>query len=789
VQTARWNLRRIRFGTLPGWAPGTTPTSAQREALRGDEIVVVGPGTSTAGRTEYPSVFWGPKWHRVREVHHGVAIDVLHMHRRPGDRVPRERKGQLYRDVPGRVLEISREVVELLDLMGQAVPPDGRITVVQGPLRTRVAEFHPDTVVVSDQMLEIFPARRFVRFHAVVLARAVLDMLVRRSYVDRHDPSTDLWLPGAVSFAMLKLWERKQAHPDEFAHDILRNVTFVPAVDRFLYTAQASFADAYFRGSEDHMPLRNHPLWFGHELPTGRRIHEKLKDTLGTRKLARFYQAMVDNPSIDPKRAAEVAYGFDLGWFFDQWLGTHPSVDYAIKAVEGEKHGERWRYRITIEQVGERPVIQPVQVLVTERGGERHYLVWNGELAASSEDPGTTPRRGTHTWEIETTRKVRTVQLDPRDRVVETAQPPAENVDPLFNNRRPKAARFLYTGAGLSIAASEFVAAETNAARFNAIAGFVSFEGSLRRDLRRTGHLLLMHNRENVVGADGGAVLRFGRKTNRRRRRIRVPVFGSVAWLTDRSLGSLDDEGGVRVGQSLAITDDTRRFSWWPERGHRLSLSAGARQTLRVGTTAEGADAGSEDNRYDLVVGAAWVQLWRLAHDHVLASQLSMGMVIPLADSRPEFRSLLRGGGIGALAGYAADEIFGLAQALAQLEYRHVYLNNMRGNLVHLAWLRSIGGTFFTGAATVSGCEDYGGWFGKDSFYGHVGYGLVAYLQVLGVTPQLFRLDLAVPLVRRDPVDCLDVQLPQHLADVQGLDDATGLLRPFNINVTFTQPF
>jgi hypothetical protein len=272
-----------------------------------------------------------------------------------------------------------------------------------------------------------------------------------------------------------------------------------------------------------------------------------------------------------------------------------------------------------------------------------------------------------------------------------------------------------------------------------------------------------------------------------------MPVFGSVAWLTDRSLGSLDEQGGIRLGQSVAIADDTRRFSWWPERGHRLSLSTGARQTLRVQATGDAADettdSPSEDNRYDLVLGASWMQLWRLAHDHVLASQLSIGMVFPLAETQPEFRSLLRAGGIGALSGYAADEIFGLAQVLAQLEYRHVYVNDLRGNLLHLVWLRSLGGTFFTGAATVSGCEGYGGWFGKDSFYGHVGYALVAYLQVLGVTPQLFRLDLAVPLVRRDPVQCLGVALPKHLADVQGIADAQGLLPPFNINVTFTQPF
>src|SRR5690606_25958494 len=127
---------------------------------------------------------------------------------------------------------------------------------------------------VSDQAFEMLPIRRFLRFHQEAIARGILDMLVERSLRGRHDPSTDLWLSGAVAFALLEVWRAERELPDEFASDILRNFTFVPAVDRFLYTQQASFSQAYFRGVEDAPPLRNHPLWFSHELTTGRRIHE-----------------------------------------------------------------------------------------------------------------------------------------------------------------------------------------------------------------------------------------------------------------------------------------------------------------------------------------------------------------------------------------------------------------------------------------------------------------------------------------------------------------------------------
>ena len=63
-------------------------------------------------------------------------------------------------------------------------------------------------------------------------------------------------------------------------------------------------------------------------------------------------------------------------------------------------------------------------------------------------------------------------------------------------------------------------------------------------------------------------------------------------------------------------------------------------------------------------------------------------------------------------------------------------------------------------------------------------------MQLLGVTPQLVRLDLAVPVTRRD-TQCLGQTLPGYLAEFQGLEasQASQLLPPFNINLVFNHPF
>jgi hypothetical protein len=198
-------------------------------------------------------------------------------------------------------------------------------------------------------------------------------------------------------------------------------------------------------------------------------------------------------------------------------------------------------------------------------------------------------------------------------------------------------------------------------------------------------------------------------------------------------------------------------------------------------------DGLSDDHRYAVTAEAGWVELWPLAHRHVLASRLEGSAMLPI-NSEPEFRSLLRAGGIGELGGYLGNEIFGRAILKGQLEYRHTFYDNLDVNLLHLAWLRGVGGTLFTGVATVSHCDDYGGLFGRESWYGQVGYGVTAFMRVLGVTPQFFRLDLTVPLVRRQTV-CLGRQLPDYLAEQQGIEDPQVLLPPVSVNITFLQPF
>lgn len=774
VDPVRWDVTDVRFASVPTWSSGQVPTTSQQKALRGDEIVVTRETIGGDGRLAYPAVFWGRRWRRVAADYRGVRIEVLHTLWRPADRVPSERRGQLYRDVPGHALAVARQAIDIARAAGLEAPVGSQLTLVQGPLRHNIAEFHPTALTLSDQFMQVWPGKRFMQFHTAVVARASFDVLTYGPLVGRHDPSVDLWLHDALAVALLDVWRVHRDQADEYAIDIFRNFTFVPTVDNFLYSGQASFASAYFRGSDDVMNVRIHPLFFSHELPTGRRIHEKLGDLMTPSQRAQIYKKLVADLSADPQQLAESAYGHQLGWFFDQWLAPHPDVDYSVRSVVTTLDGSRFNHRITIGRDGTHPLLEPVQVLITERGGRRHYLVWNGETLGEGATRAH-EKAASHTFDVVTDHPLRAVSVDPRSRLVETPLPPRANVDPLFNNRRPANGRFIYSGIGVEVAASEFASAETAAARLQAVSGRVLFEASQRRDLRRTGHLQFHRDREASLALGGGVSLWFGAKINRRRRANRVRFYSDVQWLNPRGL---DQVGGVRINQSVSVQRDTRMFSLWPDRGHRLAFAINTGQTFRLGET---------DRRYSLQLYGGWTQIWPLAHEHTLASRLEVSIMAPLG-SPPEYRSLLRAGGLDGLGAYGGNEIFARAVGLAQLEYRHFYARNLDINLLHLLWIRAIGGALFTGVTSVSHCEDYRGWFGKQSWYAQVGYGVTMQMQALGVTPQFVRFDVGVPLIRRQ-YTCLGNQHPDYLGQIQGLPPGSFSLPRVGINLTFLQPF
>ena len=75
------------------------------------------------------------------------------------------------------------------------------------------------------------------------------------------------------------------------------------------------------------------------------------------------------------RSVAEDVVGQDLGWFFDQWLHTTATLDYAVTGVEVEEIADGWSVRVEVTRTGE--AWMPVSVALLEDGAPHSVMVFD----------------------------------------------------------------------------------------------------------------------------------------------------------------------------------------------------------------------------------------------------------------------------------------------------------------------------------------------------------------------------------------------------------------------------
>ncbi len=605
------------------------------------------------------------------------------------------------------VLDAAREAVELLAELGWELPDGETLDLVEAPLRLELAEPHGGCVLVSDQIFRILPAERFRKFHAFQLVRAIFAVLVEKRLAAREDAADLGWSPDVAASYLVDQYTLREYRKSEFARDVLAWVAFIPTIDRILYAPQVPFATAYFNTLEDPDPTRDAMPRFANRRPRGKLIYEKLRDRLGDDGAAKMAHALWQGTPL--REAAPL--GAD---FYAMWLGAYPEVDYRFEVLGRERVGEKWRYRIRVWKRGEKPPVEPVEVRATEWGGARHDLEWDGQ-----------GRETVLTVEVE--RGLRSIELDPRGRLVE--QIAGDNDDLRLDDRSPKPVKFIYNNFGGLI-------------NFQTLSLDLSLDFTLARiyDVKNAVRFLLYHSEATQIGLLTAYGRGFGPKVTPSHLAGGASLSLNVARLQeDFGLGGTNRvEPGTRISVAAAVGWDDRLYIWEPLRANTFAL--GVTYSLTA------LDAG--DVLQQLTVSGTAQRIQPLADGHGLAGEIGAAATFGLGANDLRVPSqMLVAGAPSWLRGYEPDELLGRLRLTAKLEYRHVFLHDLDWNLLHVLYLRGIAGAVFTEAAAISPCSGYS--IGANDLFADVGYSLRFLADWFGVSQTVFNVDVAAPLWRR----------------------------------------
>ena len=647
---------------------------------------------------------------------------VRYLHRKPRPPGSEDQPLPYVReDISALVLATAQRALALADSMLREAPRAtadaalaAPITLIEAPLRHQLVQQHGTVVLVSDQIFRIFPVNRLRKYHHLELVRAIVKAVLDARLAAVEPPADRTLASGVLAAYLTELYAVSQFQRLEYASDLLRPFDFVPAVDQLLYAPQLASSSSYFGDVGAHDAIRDDVRLFADpDAPGPRLVYNKLLDLLGASAFPDLARRML-NQRQPLRQAAAETFGADLGWFWRQWLGPLPRVNYRLQAVRVSPAASGPGVHVEIDVRREGAALrEPVEVLIQERSGARQLLRWDDD-------------RPSHLFAVDLSAGLKSVELDPRERLVESAVGSLRpSDDPRYDDRRPPRWRFLYQGFGALLNISEL------AANFEA-----AFLLKPQHDPRHAVLMTAFHSETTQFGVGGAYYYNFGRQVTRNSlsssalggltlSRIN-PSFGLAA--TDRALP------GYRMNARLALLHDTRDFLYDP--WHAVGFDVGVDYSLI-------ALEGGGGTLSQVSAGAGALRLFELAPGHVAAVDGQFGItggdiLLP--------GQLTRAGGPGGLRGYFADELLARATFIGSLQLRDDYVSGLDWNLLHFTSVRGFAGTLFFDAAALTSCDGYA--FSRNGVYYDVGYSFRVLHDAFGVYQQLFSIDFAVPLNR-----------------------------------------
>ncbi|MFH0902821.1 MAG: hypothetical protein V2A73_19495, partial [Pseudomonadota bacterium] len=432
------------FAAPPAWSTVSGTLELDREAVVvAFGVVRRGKRVSFAGQGHYVPIVVKPRANVIKLGHRGVRLEYVAAEGPPpADDAAHQILPYSRENYAAMVLAAAKRAITFLAKIGAPVTTGSVVVVVEAPLRLELASAHSGVAVVSDQLFRLFPAKKLRKYHERELVRAIYATILAA----RHGPSTlgsdemrvDAAAEATASY-LVDLYTLWRWHKSEFAQDLLRPVSFVPAVDQLLYAPQVAFSDAYFGTVGDAGLLRDEATRFNSQRPRGRLYYEKLRDLFEPALLAKAMKQVLvgDQPFV---AAIEKSCQCQLEWFWRQWSGPLPVVNYRLgerQTLSGPRG--RWHHRVVVYKdvwtsQANAPV-EPVVVRLVDGHGCAYEQRWDGEGASTELSFDTDDS------------EVASVEIDPRRRLSESV-PASMAVDPRLDNRDPASLKFIYRSFG-----------------------------------------------------------------------------------------------------------------------------------------------------------------------------------------------------------------------------------------------------------------------------------------------------------------------------------------------------
>ena len=619
-------------------------------------------------------------------------------------------------DRGGRVLAAARRVIEEIEEEGLPPPPRKEIRLFEGALRTEVAFSLPGAVLVSDRIFDLFPLGSLLQAHEAALRRALFEDYAGRLLAGRERTDDAGWASGVVASYLLEQGE--SARRKGSVRDDVAKVGFLPEADKILYAPQVPFSTAYFHTREDPDPFRDNLAQFNNQLPRGLALYDKLVDLLGSEAMGRVVRDQLAGRPV--REATEAAYGRPLGWFFDQWLGPLPHVDYVMRNIrKSARH-----VSLVVDKDGDAthrpPPIEPVEVLVRDRRGRSQSQRWDG-------------RGQSHRFDFDLLAPAAVIQLDPRGRLTQhvSDDDPRANSDLRFGELDPAPWKVLLSRSDFALSA--------------AIVD-VDLGLSLQRvrDLKNSITIGASHSQLITAGVSALYTRWFGPKVTPAV--LAWGISGGLSLARVPALGGAqaDNVPGQAITASAILAYDDRLYEWEPV--HARTLNVIASYTLTA------LDSGAVQNRGNVI--ANWQSILPIRPGHLLSLQVAGG--VAFGDIRTA-QQLVTAGGPSALRGYSQSDLLGRMDLYGRAEYRHLFTHSLNFNIQSSYYLRGISGSLFVEAALVSACADYH--FDRSGEATDVGYTINLVSEWFGLSPTQIGLGVAVPLLHPQR-ECYGVRTP-----------------------------